>query len=177
MPRGRGIQMKESEITTEELANYLIYYQDTGLFIRRIATSQNTKAGELAGNIDSLGYRVIGILGIQIRAHRIAYKLMTGEWPPAGFDIDHVNGIKDDNSWDNLRLATRGQNRRNIALSVANKSGVKGVSWHKATSTWRVCVMLDKKQYSGGYFTKLEDAEYAAKQLRAKLHKEYSHDG
>jgi len=169
--------MNERDISKDELLYYLTYYSDTGLFIRRIASSQNTNAGDIAGNIDTFGYRVIGILGIQIRAHRIAYKIMTGEWPPLGYEVDHVNGIKDDNSWDNLRLATKSQNRLNLSTPAHNTSGIKGVSLHKKTNTWRVCVMLNGKQYSGGYFEDINDAEAAAINLRERLHQEFANHG
>lgn len=35
-----------------------------------------------------------------IRAHRLAYFLVTGTWPDI---IDHINGSRDDNRWCNLR--------------------------------------------------------------------------
>jgi hypothetical protein len=47
----------------------------------------------------------IGGRGRTILLHRLAWALMTGVWP--AHDIDHRNGIRDDNRWANLREATR----------------------------------------------------------------------
>ena len=44
------------------------------------------------------------------KEHRVIFKLMTGEEPPM---IDHINGIRDDNRWCNLRAADATINRRN----------------------------------------------------------------
>ena len=43
-------------------------------------------------------------------AHRIIYVLMTGEQPNV---IDHINGLKHDNRWVNLRNGTRSDNQNN----------------------------------------------------------------
>ncbi len=59
--------------------------------------------------------------------HRLAYFVMTGSWPPTGFEIDHKNADRADNSWENLRLATRSQNRMNSA-GVKGRDLPKGVT-------------------------------------------------
>ena len=43
-------------------------------------------------------------------AHRIAWVLMTGEQPNY---IDHINGVKHDNRWHNLRSVTASENMQN----------------------------------------------------------------
>jgi hypothetical protein len=67
-------------------------------------------------------------------AQRIAMALFYGEWPPA--EVDHINGIRDDNRIVNLRHATRSQNSANTKTSTRNRSGAKGVSWCPVYQRW-----------------------------------------
>jgi hypothetical protein len=57
------------------------------------------------------GYITIGFKYKHYLAHRLAFLYMTGQWPKE--QLDHINGIRDDNKWANLREATPGQNSTN----------------------------------------------------------------
>jgi hypothetical protein len=60
-------------------------------------------------------------------AHRVAWALVTGAWPAE--DIDHKNGRKDDNRFDNLRLASKRLNQENLRRAQKNNPwGLLGVS-------------------------------------------------
>lgn len=61
---------------------------------------------------------------------------------PAGLQWDHINRIKTDNRRSNLRAVTASENTRNVGLRSDNKSGVRGVSWHKAAGCWALEVRL-----------------------------------
>ena len=93
-------------------------------------------AGKEAGSKDSDGYVVINIDGKRIYAHRIAYLFITGNWPEK--DIDHINGIRDDNRWENLRVVNCQENSKNQKIRKNNTSGVTGVSWYKNYQKWLV---------------------------------------
>jgi len=45
------------------------------------------------------------------KVHRLIWLWMTGEWPK--FEIDHENGIRNDNRWKNLRDVTHRENMMN----------------------------------------------------------------
>jgi hypothetical protein len=79
------------------------------------------------GHFDDKGYlRVnLGKGHGYIRAHRLAWFLMTSELPDG--DIDHINRIKHDNKWSNLRIATCSENASNADVRPDNKHGIKGV--------------------------------------------------
>jgi hypothetical protein len=50
--------------------------------------------------------------------------------------MDHVNGCRDDNRIENLRLASHLENAQNRKKSKANTSGFTGVTWHKPRGKW-----------------------------------------
>jgi hypothetical protein len=52
---------------------------------------------------------------------------MTGEWPKD--QIDHINRIKDDDRWENLREATQSQNSFNREWAEANGE-LRGIRPH-----------------------------------------------
>lgn len=81
--------------------------------------------GKLVGCVSTSGYRMIKFSGKGIPAHRVAWKLFHGEWPKD--QIDHINGIKDDNRLCNLRESSQVENTRNRKLYKNNTTGFKGV--------------------------------------------------
>lgn len=102
-------------ITQKQLKDKLRYDKDTGKFFRVVATSSNAKEGYVAGTIDSYGYVVIRVLNKRYKAHRLAYLYETGSFPPDS--VDHIDMVKTNNRWDNLRLVTRSENLRLMHLS------------------------------------------------------------
>jgi len=89
-----------------------------------------------------------------VTMHRMLLK------PDRGKVVDHVNGNGLDNRRENIRICTLSQNNANFAVGgKRNKSGYKGVSWHKSTQKWRATLLLGGKQHYLGIFDdKLEAA-------------------
>ena len=110
-------------------------------------------------SISANGYCEGTLLGKAAKAHRVAFALMTGRWPPE--DIDHINGAKTDNRWANLRAVTRTENGRNQKRHSTNTSGVPGVTWDASTSRWRAQIIVSGKPLRLGRFERLEDAAAA----------------
>ncbi len=83
--------------------------------------------GKAAGCQNKRGYWVVQFGGKQYRAHRIVYALDKGIQIDSldGFEVDHIDQNKANNSPENLRLATRQENSRNVT-KYRGKSGVKG---------------------------------------------------
>jgi len=107
--------------------------------------------GARAGYLKHRGYRMVVVAGAWLAEHRVAWFLVKGNWPAD--TIDHINRIKTDNRWENLRLATAAEQAGNISISRRNTSGHRGVSWSKRESKWRVTlrrkelgVYVDKEQ-------------------------------
>lgn len=118
--------------------------------------------------IYSNGYAKSRIKGRLIGMHRFINRT------PDGYDTDHINGDKMDNRCSNLRTVNKSQNQANRKKPKNNRSGVKGVSWHKTAKKWRVMIQVDGKHIYGGLFKEIEDAEKARKALDYKYFGEYA---
>lgn len=109
-------------------------------------------------------------------AHRVSWELTNGPIPD-GMDIDHRCANRKCANPEHLRVTTRSQNMQHLTgPRKDNTSGVRGVSWDKSRSAWRVSVQLNGRNYSGGKYSTLEEAERAAKALRADLYTHDDHD-
>jgi len=129
----------------------------TGTFTWLVTRGGKAIAGSIAGSPNSRGYLRIRIDGRGYRAHRLVWLYVHGKWP-AG-EIDHINGVKDDNRLANLREATRAENNRNVGLSAANKTGVKGVCFVMDSGKYRSRCRLNGEMHHLGYHDTLEAAE------------------
>lgn len=118
----------------EEAMTVLRYDAEDGHFYWRIPRGP-CSSGERAGT-DKDGYVQINVLRRLCKAHRLAWLFVTGDWPPKGFVIDHINRDRSDNRWANLRLADASQNGMNSTMRSDNTSGHTGVYRHGPDSKW-----------------------------------------
>lgn len=149
--------MKGEELRKEfERLNALIGYDpQSGDFTWKVSRGR-MPAEAKAGTRHREGYLVIKIGKQRHYAHRIAWLLMTGSWPKE--QIDHINRNSGDNRWDNLRLASPSENRRN--------NGNRGFSWNPSRGSWQVRITIERKDKWIGHFDCMLDARAAY--LRAR---------
>ena len=119
-------------ITQERLKELLHYCPETGVFTH-IKPRKGIRVGEIAGTKSSL-YVVLRIDGKLYKAHRLAFLYMTGSLPLR--DVDHINQVRIDNGWINLRLVRTKDNNKNKTLHKSNTSGFNGVGWSKKENRW-----------------------------------------
>lgn len=147
-------------ISQEELKHNCSYDTETGFFIRKVALCNRVKVGDVCGNIRNDGYIAISINNKIYLAHRLAFLYMTGSIPKY---IDHKNLNRSDNSWNNLREATKAQNNANTKKHATNTSGFKGVSRRVDLGrfkVWRANISVNNKTvFLGDYITKEEAAK------------------
>lgn len=132
------------------------YDPTTGLLRWRVTCGQRARAGDIAGAKNQKGYITVGYRGKEYRAHRVAWRIMTGSWPR--HLIDHRNLNKSDNRWDNLREATSRQNNANRPkneLSIA-----KGVT-RRSTGRYQARVDSNGRCYYLGTYDTVEEASAA----------------
>jgi len=82
------------------------------------------------------GYLTGSLFGAPAKAHRVIWKWMTGEDPD---QVDHINGVRSDNRWDNLRNVSHAENAKNYKRRKDNTTGIVGVYWrthHRAHGKW-----------------------------------------
>jgi hypothetical protein len=72
--------------------------------------------------------------------------------------VDHIHHKKFDNRKSELRIATNSQNQMNRDIPSQNKSGFRGVSWHKNKNAWIVQIGINGKLKYIGIFKDIEDA-------------------
>ena len=84
----------------EALMRQLLSYDpQTGIFRWRVKRKR-VFAGDVAGSVSPLGYRMIAVDKKDYAAQNLAWLWMTHQWPIA--EVDHIDLNKDNNAWSNL---------------------------------------------------------------------------
>jgi hypothetical protein len=160
-------------ISKARVCELVSYDPATGVFTR--LKSRANWIGKPAGKLVTNGARQILLDGQTYLAHRLAWLVMTGEWPQG--EIDHKDCNPANNAWDNLRLATRAQNMQNIRVfrGVTGVKGLSHVNW-KGRHRWRVTVSAQGERVFSHFVCFGQAMKHAAK-LRAELHGEFANNG
>lgn len=116
---------------------------------------------------DSNGYLIIKVGGRYLPQHRVAWKLMTGEWPQA--EVDHINRNRADNRWCNLREASKAQNAQNRAVHSNNRLKVRGVRQRKSDGLFEPRIMNKGKAVYLGVYSTIEEAMAARKEAEQRM--------
>jgi hypothetical protein len=138
----------------------LAYDPETGAITNLTQRRPQAPVGSVAGYIED-GYRRIKIDGRTYSAHRLAWWFVYGSWP--AYEIDHRNGIRDDNRIANLREAVPPLlNQQNIRSPRSdNTSGFLGVRWHQQSGKWRAEIRIGRAKRHLGLFSTPEAAHNA----------------
>lgn len=151
----------------EAVSAILEYDPVTGVFTNRIARPPRAKKGERAGWLSADGYVRIRIDGQAFLAHRLAWLLMTGHWPAE--EIDHIDGVRSNNVWSNLRDCSRAQNQGNRHRpNRNNRLGIIGVRQVGRRFAATIRRLADGRRVHLGYFDTATEAG-AAYQAAARL--------
>lgn len=84
--------------------------------------------------------------------------------------IDHINGVKTDNAWKNLRQVTAQQNSYNRRRAMKNsKTGVLGVGT-RADGKFRARIRVAGRRIELGAFDTIDEAKNAYAAAKKKYH-------
>ena len=108
---------------------------------------------------DRRGYLHGHVLRVQVKAHRVVWAIMTGEWPG---EIDHIDGNTANNRYRNLRDISHSENGRNLGLKKNNTTGYCGIR-QSPSGRWTAHIMVGGKTVHLGTF----DAKAGAAKARA----------
>jgi HNH endonuclease/AP2 domain len=142
--------------TQAEVRACVDYDPETGLFTNR-------RKGNITGCLNAYGYVHVSIGKRVFRAHRLAFIWMTGECPEG---VDHIDGIRSNNAWKNLRAATQEQN-------LANMRNIDG---YRITPGGKFAARLSVKNHQVhlGTFDNPEDAHAAYVKAAKRIRGEFS---
>lgn len=150
-----------NKLDPERVREFFDYDPITGVMRWKKKRTKNKKAnvGDVLSNINSNGYLKVQFDGKSIPVHRLIFAWM-GEPDPE--QVDHINGVRTDNRWANLRAATQEINSKNTARYKSGKHIAEtGVGWMPRNKKWRVRINHKRKTLYLGLFDKLDDALFA----------------
>lgn len=140
-------------LTAERARELLDYDPVTGVLRKR--NRQTGKWREVT-TLNKDGYLCVRLDRKVFIAHRVIFLMMMGRWPSP--TTDHLNRVKTDNRWSNLREATHGE-------QAANRGGRKSRPFpnvYELPNTGRFEARPDingRKQRLGTYDTAEQAAE------------------
>lgn len=156
-------------ITYEQANKVLSYNPNTGILVWKLKTGNRSRIGQIAGCLDNKGYQTITLFYGIYGAHRLAWLLTHKQWPKE--DIDHINGVRNDNRLSNLCEATRQQNCMNRKLAKGRK--FKGVYPARTTYGWDAIITFSGKRIVLGTYSSPELAAIAYENKAKELYGEF----
>lgn len=155
--------IRKKFMTRDDFISMLDYDKFTGLFLWK----KGHRKGMVAGYKHPHGYKQIWIFGKPYYAHRLAWLFVYGEFPTS--QIDHRDGVKDNNAIENLRDVSVNMNMQNQKIAHRNnKSSLLGVS--TANGKWRARIKIMGKVTHIGTFETPELAHAAYLNMKRKFH-------
>lgn len=145
------------ELTQELIKQFVHYNPDTGVLVRTHALNrahQIVPKHHIPTATNIQGYLQLRMFKTPRLVHRLAWLYMRGSVPK---EIDHINGDRRDNRWVNLREVTSSENKRNMGVSVTNKSGVPGVFFYPRYQKWEVTITRENQHHYLGRFESFDE--------------------
>lgn len=158
-----------NDLTADQVRSLFNYDALTGDFSWKTLPRNSKSKKLIVGIKESLGYLRVKILGKKYTLHRVIWLWVYGSWPDE--EVDHVNGIRDDNRLDNLRQSNRTMNNQNRHYAHSNnKLGLMGVYWNKQSSLYRASIQVNNHKIHLGSFRDPHQAHEAYLDAKRQIH-------
>lgn len=157
--------MEYSKLSASEARRLFSYDPETGVIKRLVTASNNAKVGSAVGTPHNKGYLVVDVGGKPYLVHRLAWLIHTGDWPE--HTIDHLNGVRSDNRFANLRDIPQRLNSQN-RHGTWSKTGFAGVSPNG--DRFRAKLKTDGRYLCLGTFDTPEEAHAVYVAAKRRLH-------
>lgn len=156
-------------ISLERLNELVCYDKETGLFTSKISRPGVSKGAPLGTIRKSNGYLQICLDRKLYYAHRLAM-IMLG-YDISNVQIDHIDGLKLNNSEKNLRICRNNENTQNIKKPYKNNIlGVLGVTRAKQKNGYVAKIFHAKKYIHLGTFKTIDEASAAYISAKRLIH-------
>lgn len=143
-----GTRWGESDVTVTRafLKRWLIVDAATGTVYAR-EKRDHVVVGQEVGWLDDRGYRRFILCGLLFFTHRVVWFVAKGRWPKA--EIDHINGVRNDNRLTNLREVSALQN--SYSKKKRGSAPYKGITWYARRKTWQAQICVNYEHVHLGY--------------------------
>lgn len=160
----------KTDLTAEQARELVRYVPETGEFYYVERRSNRCHKDGRAGSFGQRGIVQIRIKGENYLAHRLAFLLMTGEWPKQV--VDHIDGNPSNNRWSNLRDVSQQVNTYNLRRTHRHKrhSRLLGAHWCEQGKLWKSSITVNGKAQHLGVFATAEEASAAYLDAKRRLH-------
>lgn len=165
-PAGQG----RRGLTPDRLRALLALDETVGVFRWRLDRTIKTRAGDVAGAVASSGRHLIKVDAFTYMRANLVWLHVTGAWPR--HEIDHINGVRNDDRFVNLRDVDRTTNQQNMRAAFrSNKStGLLGVSTEGRPGKFFARIRANGKSIRLGCYATAEEAHQVYVDAKRRLH-------
>ena len=147
-----------------DIINDRFEYKQDGFYIKK-SYSSRAIIGKRAG-YEANGYREININRKRYKEHHLVWFYHTGQLP--NMFIDHIDRNKQNNDFNNLRLASNQENCCNKNVYKNSSTKHRGISFIQKRNAFYAQIQVKGKKYNLGYYNSLPDAIKARKNAEIK---------
>ena len=148
-----------------DIKSLVSYDTETGYITRK-------SNGKVIGGVTAQGYLSAYVGGKPRLLHRLAFEIMEGRSPRS--QIDHIDRVRTNNVWSNLREVSVSQNSFNRGPNRNRNVLYKNVYYIPKLKRYRVKMKIDGITRHFGYYNTEEAAAEKAREIQITEHNVYA---
>lgn len=150
----------------KKLLDELFNYDElSGIVTWKKSRSPRIKLGTQVKYKNKFGYIQVRLNGKLWMLHRLIWLMKTGSFPNE--EIDHIDGNRSNNSWNNLRDVSKSQNMQNRkGPDKDSNTGILGATFDKQRNKYRAQLTINGEKILNKIFDTAEEAGNAYTQAK-----------